>query len=138
MKGPSPEPSPPDGLSTPIEIQAFHYWRENFIFGLDELPDFGHEYGSYVLFYWNRARSDSSLHLALSALSHAVFGRARQVSQALEQAKRIHAQAIVSTKKDMNEVSEETIDQLLVAIMLMGSYAVCFSCGFGESARLNC
>jgi hypothetical protein len=124
MKGPSPEPSPPDALSTPIEIKAFHYWMENFTFRLDDLPDIGHEYGSYVLLYWNRARSYSSLHLALSALSHAVFGRAKQVSKAVESAQRIHAQTIVSTKKDMDEVSDESIDQLLVAVMLMGTYEV--------------
>jgi hypothetical protein len=122
---PSPEPSPPAAVSTPLETQAFHYWLENFTFRLDDLPDIGHEYSNYVSLYWNRARSDSSLHLALSALSHAVFGKAKHVSKAVEDAERFHAQTIMSAKKDMDEVSNETIDQLLVAIMLMGIYEVC-------------
>lgn len=98
------------------------------MFRLEDLPDIGHEYSNYVLFNWVRAQPGSSLHVALSALSHAVFGRARHVNKAIEDADRAHAQSIIKTSKgmrEMKEMSSESIDQLLVAIMLMGTYEVC-------------
>ena len=121
-------PSISTALSTPIEVQAFHYWIENFMFRLEDLPDIGHEYSNYVIFNWIRAQPGSSLHVSLSALSHAVFGRARHVNKAIQDADRAHAQSIIKTSKDMRDVKEmstENIDQLLVAIMLMGLYEVC-------------
>lgn len=125
----------PKALSIPVEVHAFHYWMENFIFRLDDLPDIGHEYSTYVLSYWARARPGSSLHLALSALSHAVFGRARQVSKAIEDADKIHAQGIVRTHKELKELSDESIDQLLITIMLMSSYEVCSASGSGKTMQ---
>jgi hypothetical protein len=122
MESEAPRPMP--AITTSYETLAFHYWVENYVFRVDELPEFGHEYLQYVLYYWNRTRPGSSLHLALSAVSLAVFGKARGVGQAVEDAERIHEQTIVSTKKVMSEVSDETIDQLLLAIMLMGFYEV--------------
>ena len=97
------------------------------MFRLEDLPDIGHEYGNYVLFNWVRARPGSSLHVALSALSHAVFGRARHENKALENAGKAQALSIVKTSKEMMEVkqvSSQSIDQLLVATMLMGTYEV--------------
>ena len=96
------------------------------MFRLDDLPDIGHEYGSYVIFNWIRARPGSSLHLALSAVSHAVFGRARQVDEAIEKADSAHAQSIVKTHREMKVLSNESIDQLLVTTMLMSTYEVRF------------
>ena len=97
------------------------------MFRLDDLPDIGHEYNSFVISHWARARPGSGLHLALSALSHAVFGKARNVNKALEDADKFHAQSIMKTHKEMNELSAENIDQLLVTIMLMSSFEVCLS-----------
>jgi hypothetical protein len=121
-------PSLSYALSLPIDVQSFHYWVENFMFRLDDLPDIGHEYSNYVIFTWVRAHPGSSLHVSLFALSHAVFGRARRVSKAIEDADRAHAQSIIKTSKDMRDMKEmsgEDIDQLLVATMLMGTYEVC-------------
>jgi hypothetical protein len=108
------------------------------MFKVDDLPDIGHEYGTYVLSHWNRAQPGSSLHLAFSALSHAVFGRARWVNKAIEDADRSHAQSIVRTQEEMKEFSNESIDQLLVSIMLMGTYEVCLAVLLAETANINC
>ena len=100
------------------------------MFRLEDLPDIGHEYGSYVIFHWVRARPESSLHLAPFALSHAVFGRANYVDKALEDADRAHAQSIVKMQEEMGEIGDspnEKIDQLLVTTMLMSSYQVCLN-----------
>ena len=98
------------------------------MFRMEDLPDFGHEYNAYVLSYWARAQPGSSLHLALFAFSHALFGRANHVLKAIENADRAHARALVKMQddmEDMNGVSDEMIDQLLVTTMLMSSYQVC-------------
>lgn len=119
-------------LSIPVELHAFHYWVENFTAWPNDLLDIGHEYGSYALCHWNRARPDSSLHLAVSAFSLAVFGLARRVNKALEEADEFYARSVMKTRKEIKELSKETIDQLLVATMLMASYDVCFGLLFLE------
>jgi hypothetical protein len=93
------------------------------------MPDIGHEYSSYVLFHWNRAQPSSSIHLALSALSLAIFGKAKQVNRAIEDAQKYHALTIVKAKEEMKEPSNGSIDQLLLAIMLMGFYEVGLNSG---------
>jgi hypothetical protein len=110
-----------------VDVQAFHYWLENFMFRLEDLPDIGHEYNAYVIFHWARARPGSGLHLGLFAYSHAVFGRANRVEKALEDADRAHSQAIVTMQKEMEDFEQlldENIDQLLVTTMIMSSYQV--------------
>ena len=110
-----------------MDVQAFHYWLENWMFRLEDLPEIGHMYSEHVLFHWARARPGSGLHLALFAFSHAVFGRANHVERALEEADKAHAQSIVATQKemeDLEQLSDERIDQLLVTTMLMSSYQV--------------
>jgi hypothetical protein len=120
----SSAPSPSTALSLPLQLNAFYYWVENCMFRLDDLPDFGHDYSSYVLIHLIPAQPGSSLRLAFSALSHAVFGRARKETRAIEDAGKVHAQSMMSTQKDITELSVENTDQLLIAIMLMGSYEV--------------
>jgi hypothetical protein len=65
--------------------------------------------------------------LALFTFSHAVFGRANHVEKALEEAERAHAQSIAAMQKEMEnleQLSDDNIDQLLVTTMLMSSYQV--------------
>jgi hypothetical protein len=110
-----------------LDVQAFHYWLENWMFRLEDLPEIGHMYSEHVLFHWARARPGSGLHLALFTFSHAVFGRANHVEKALEVAERAHAQSIAAIQKemeDLEQLSDENIDQLLVTTMLMSSYQV--------------
>jgi hypothetical protein len=120
----SPSPVITPSLSLPVQLHAVNYWVENFVFGINDLR-FGHEYGSYVISHWNRSRPDSSLSLTLLAFTHAVFGRARRASKAIEDANRLFSQAMTKVKEDIKDVSNEDIDQLLLAIMLMGSFEVC-------------
>jgi hypothetical protein len=129
-------PSPVSvALSTPVEIHAFHYWVENFTAWPKDLLDIGHKYTTYTLEYstyalcrWNLIRSDSSIYLAASAFSLAAFGAARHANEAFEKANRFFARSIIKTRKEINELSNETIDQLIVATMLMASYDVCLGC----------
>ncbi len=116
------QPSPPVAVC----VQAMDYWMEHFALRPDHLPDIGLEYGSYVSLYFEQAAPESILHLALSAFSHALFGRAKQVPRALRDAERLYAMAIAKMNKEVQSPSTEAPDQLLIATMLMGSYEVCF------------
>ena len=119
------EPSASRALSQPIDGQALSYFVANFVFRPDDLPDIAHEYSTYVLLSWARAWPDSSIHAALYALSHAMYGRARQVDVALTDAEKLYASSIVQVRKEMaNPSTQQDIDHLLFTIMLMGFYEV--------------
>ena len=95
----------------------------------------GHEYGTYTLeestyalCHSNFIRSDSSIYLAASVFSLAAFGAARHANEVFEKANRFFARSIIKTRKEIKELSNETIDQLAVVTMLMASYDVCLGC----------
>jgi hypothetical protein len=118
-------PSIPVALPFTVETHAVNYWVENFTFQLNELPEFGHEYTSYVIEQWRHANPDSTLHTALLALAHAVFGRTKHISNALEKANKYYVKTLERLKEiveNIDAVPNKDIDPLLLAIMLMGSY----------------
>ncbi|KAI9687576.1 MAG: hypothetical protein M1822_002186 [Bathelium mastoideum] len=112
----------PPSLSIPVELHAFHYWAENFTYGPDDLPDIEQEYNSYALSAWNRAKPGSTLHLAVSAYSLAVFGRTRRMYKILEVADKYYTSSVVKMREEIQELSNERIDQLLISTILMTSY----------------
>jgi hypothetical protein len=114
-------------LPIPVESHAFHYWIANFTGWPDSLLDLGHEYGAHALNHWKNVQPGSSLYMALSAFSLAVFGLARHSNEALEKADKLHTQGITNTRKEIEITSNRAIDQLLVATTLMASYDVCLS-----------
>lgn len=74
----------------------------------------------------NASQTDSSLSLALSACSHAVFGRVRHVEKAFEEGETFYAQSIIKTQEQISKnLSSENLDRLLVTIMLMAIFEVC-------------
>lgn len=109
-------------LSLPLEMHALYYYAESVSMERNKLGDACYEYSSHVLHYWNLARPDSCLRLALMAYSHAVIGRNRGVRQALGLAQRVYAKAVVEIQKAMSGISSDTIYQVILAMMLMGSY----------------
>lgn len=111
-------------LSVSIELQAFNYFQKNFSAWPVEMPDIGCDYLTYALGNWNRAGPGSSLQLAVSAFSHAVFFRQMRVSKAAEDADRFYARSIIQTQKEIKELSNERIDHLVVATLLMTNYEV--------------
>ncbi|KAE9375375.1 hypothetical protein N431DRAFT_333214 [Stipitochalara longipes BDJ] len=109
-------------LSIPIETLAFNYFEKNFTVWPNDMPDIGRDYMTYSLCHWSRAGPGSSLQLAVSAFSHAVFWRRMGAPKALETADRFYARCIVQTQKEMRELSNEKIDHLVVATLLMTNY----------------
>ena len=116
----------PPSVSIPVELHAFHYWAENFTRCPDDMPDIEHEVNSYALSSWGQAEPGSSLHLAVSAFSLAIFGRTRRIHKVLEKADKFYAQSIVKMQKEITDLSNERIDQLLITTMLMTNYEVCY------------
>lgn len=109
-------------LSLPLEMHALYYYAESISMEKNKLGDACYEYSSHVLHYWDLARPGSCLRLALTAYSHAVIGRNRGVRQALSLAQRVYAKAVEEIQKAMSRISSDTIYQVMLAIMLMGSY----------------
>jgi hypothetical protein len=101
-----------------------NYWVENFVFGFDDIPEIGHEYTSYLLPSRDRAHQGSALRLALSALTHAIFGRTRRVDKALKDANMLYSQAITRMEAEVKGVTPEDMDEPLITMILMGSFEV--------------
>jgi hypothetical protein len=114
-------------LPLPIEDCARNYWAENYVFRVDELPDIGKEVWTYVPPFWERSAPESCYRLALSAVTHAVFGRAKHVDKAVEDADMFYTKCIGRTSQQIGAgpISDQDIDQLLLTIMLMANYEVC-------------
>ncbi|KAI1136295.1 hypothetical protein F5Y05DRAFT_117244 [Hypoxylon sp. FL0543] len=112
----------PTSLLPPIEDEAFRFWIENYIFSDDELPEFAREYSHYLTAYWDKTQRDSSLRLAVSAVSHAVFGRAKKAEKLIKDAEKIFSQSIVKMRNEFNGLTQDNIDEVLVTTMLMAFY----------------
>jgi hypothetical protein len=108
-------------LSIPIDVQAFHYFAQNFPAWPSDMPGIEYDYFTYALVHWDRAELGLSLHLAVSVFLRVVFWRERRVNKALEDAEGFYVRSIIKTQKEIKELSNETIDQLIVAVLLVTS-----------------
>lgn len=122
----TPQPLPLHSLSLPLENYAFNYWLINFTIWPKQPRDgeVRNEYGAYALCFWNSSPQDSTLRLSLSALSLVIFGRAMHSKKAFESAHYFYWRSIRSMRKEIANLSDQTIDQLLVATLIMATYDV--------------
>lgn len=117
-------------LQVPMEVHAVNFWSEMWVptFAVNGVAcNLEDDYGSYAASQWSRAQPGSCLHLALLAVTHAVFGRGRWSSLALERGDKYYGKALTSLSKAMRDpdlVSSEDIDHLLITTMLMASFEV--------------
>ena len=118
---PSPGSIQP-ALSLPLEMHTLYYCADHFSPEKNMLTEPGQEFVSYVLPYWELAEPDSSLRLAMTAYSNAVFGRNKGVRSALCLAKKTYTKTVKQTLEEMKTLSASTIYQAVLAMMLMGSY----------------
>lgn len=132
-KAPSPTPIPAPTLS--LDDHAFQYWAQTNVSQADTLHEAAHEWHTHVIPYWSKAKPGSCLHLAVSTLSRAVFGRARGVPQALVQADRSYAQCLHKTQQAVGGQSDENMDELLLTTMMMGYFEnIRYNTGASETA----
>lgn len=109
----------------PIEVYAFQYWIENLASWPNDLLDVGQEYGAGARYHSRCAEeTESSLHLAVSAFSLAMFGRANNAYEILQRAERFYARSITELRRELKVLSNNMIDQLLIATMILSKYDV--------------
>jgi hypothetical protein len=114
--------APQKAISISLDEQSFQYWVQTNVSHAESLHEAAHEWHTYVLPYWMKAKPGSCLHLAVSTLSRAVFGRARNVPLALAQAGRSYAQCLAKTQQAVSGQLHESMDELLLTTMLMGYF----------------
>lgn len=91
-----------------------------------DIPDIGHEYLTYIRSYLDHSERDSSLCLAVSAISLVIFGRLKGFSQAIVEADRYYTRVISKTQSDIRNLDKVDVDELMLATMLMTHYEVRF------------
>jgi len=110
-------------------VHAVNYFVHNFLCQPHEIPEVGHEYTCHILIHWQFDKQDSCLSMAIQAFAHAVFGRKRKLPEAVVEAKRLAEVAVDRVNAEVKEVGQwderdGRFDQLMLAIMLMGSFEV--------------
>lgn len=114
--------TPQPALTLSLDDHALQYWAQTNTTQAGVLHEAAHEWHTYVIPYWTKAKPESCLHLAVSTLSRAVFGRARNVPQALVQADRSYAQCLHKTQQAVGGKSHEDMDELLLTTMAMAYF----------------
>ncbi|KAH8695286.1 hypothetical protein BGW36DRAFT_453183 [Talaromyces proteolyticus] len=109
-------------LSLPVEHYALHYWIKTFTKWPDDLLDISLEYGAYAIYNWDSLRPDSSLHSAVMSFSLAMFGQVQRSSEIVESSRKYYSQSCTHIRRDIQDLSDKTIDQLLMATMLLDTY----------------
>ncbi|KAJ6006198.1 hypothetical protein N7451_004142 [Penicillium sp. IBT 35674x] len=87
--------------------------------GLQEIES---EFGASALRLLNYCHPHSALRLSVSAFALAKFGQAVRSDGAMENAEVVYGRSIKRMQVEIASLSSETIDQLLVATLLMGVY----------------
>lgn len=109
-------------LDIPLDDQALTYFSRCYVevpHGLPEVMD-GHV--KYALAHLCYSQPQSILSLAIFAVSHATFGRARKSHAALAVGCRKYSKALVKTNLALKDASEATLDEVLLAVMLLSFY----------------
>lgn len=111
-------------LCFPLESHALNFWVANYGFGIDGLDDLDYDHSHLILPYWHRVPADSSLRLALLAVAHAAFGRARSSDAAIKKATNLYHRTLNRVKDEIEFVTATNIEQLLLAVKLLESFEV--------------
>jgi hypothetical protein len=119
-------------LDEPIETLAVNFWVRNWTDRPSIVPDIGREYLAFVPSHWLSSEADSSLRLALAALSLTVFGRLQGVDKAITMGQSYYGRAVRNTYDEIRHLGDVDVDELVLATMLMTHYEVGLSC-MGQS-----
>ncbi|OAX84227.1 hypothetical protein ACJ72_01413 [Emergomyces africanus] len=109
-------------LGTSIAEQALNYYYRNYLEMEHLLPDVADSHLKYVTASRCFTEPQSILSLAIFAVSHATFGRARKCQTSLTVGGGQYSQALVKTNLALHNVSHATDDDVLLAIMLLSFY----------------
>lgn len=101
-----------------------NYWIANFTSWPRGLQEIECEFGASALHLLNHCHPRSALRLSVSAFALAKFGQAVRSDEAIRKAEVVYGRSIKRMQVEIAGLSSETIDQLLVATLLMGVYDV--------------
>ena len=109
-------------LHVPLDDQALCYYSRSYVevsYGFPEIVD-GHL--KYASADWCYLQPQSILSLAILAVSHATFGRARNSHAALAVGCKSYLNALVKTNMALKDVGDATHDEVILAVMLLSFY----------------
>ncbi|KAF2805680.1 uncharacterized protein BDZ99DRAFT_574562 [Mytilinidion resinicola] len=124
---PTPPPeaqrsSIPLALTTPLTEQALTYYSRCYIESPPNLPEIADGHLSHVLVSSCFSHPHSVLSLAIAAVSHATFGRARRSPAALAVGRSTYSKALTKTNQALRDVDGVVMDEVLLAVMLLSFY----------------
>ena len=111
-------------LATSLEDQAVAYYFHQHVIPPVEIIEPAEEHTSLIPLLWTQMAKDSTLHLAILAMSHSAFGNARTNSEALKASRAIYLRSISMLKNSLENAKDCCSDQILLATMLLSSYEV--------------
>lgn len=123
-KRPTLAPPPVNPPSHTFEAYAFRYFVDNLTIWPNNVADIENDQYTHVICSWESAGPGSSLRLAVSAVSLIVLWQEHRQTRMLNQAQTIYALCISKVHKEMEHLSSERIDHLVVTTTLMATYEV--------------
>lgn len=109
-------------LDIPLDDQALTYYSRYYVEVQHGLPEIVDSHLKYALVDWCYSQPQSILSLAIFAVSHATFGRARKNHAALAVGCTKYSKALMKTNLALKDASEATHDEVLLAVMLLSFY----------------
>ena len=109
-------------LDIPLDDQALIYYSRYYVEVPHGLPEIADSHLKYALADWCYSQPQSILSLAIFAVSHATFGRARKNHAALAVGCTKYSKALMKTNLALKDASEATHDEVLLAVMLLSFY----------------
>ncbi|KAK2792787.1 hypothetical protein FQN52_002850 [Onygenales sp. PD_12] len=109
-------------LSISLDEQAVNYYARCFLELPHGSPEIADSHLKCVLDNWHYNDPQSILSLAVLAVSHATFGRARRSHAALAVAGGKYSRALLKTNLALKDMNQATGDEVLLSAMLLSFY----------------
>lgn len=124
LKAPASEPqsSVPPALEMPVDEQALTYYSRHYVEAPQALSGIMDGHLQCALIHGCYSQPQSILSLAIFAVSHATYGRARRSQAALSIGYLKYSKALLKTNLALKDPTESTNDDVLLAVMLLSYY----------------
>lgn len=115
-------PSIAPALHVSLDDQALSYYSTYWIESPQDLPEIADSHLKYTTPILCYSQPQSILSLAISAVSHATFGRTRKRHDALAVASAKYSKALFKMNQALKNATEANHDDVILAIMLLSFY----------------
>lgn len=117
-----PDPVPP--LAVPLESQALNFYIRNYTNFDQSTPEIIQDHSRSLHSLLSQVGPESPLHLIVSALSHTIFGHARNVPDALATGNKFYSMALAQCEYTLGHYSQHKSADLALTATLMATYEV--------------